>query len=157
MVELTDKNIKNFWKKVDKKGEDECWEWTACKNKYNYGQFQINYKMYLSHRISWILENGDIPENYCICHSCDNPLCCNPNHLFLGTHKDNIADRDKKGRQAIRNGIKNGRHILTEKEVLEIRQKYIPYKYSQQKLADEYGVCNQLVSCIINNKIWKHI
>ncbi len=157
MVELTAKDIERFWKKVDIKSEDECWEWLGCKDKNGYGQFRVNNKTYKSHRISWILENGDIPENYCICHSCDNPLCCNPNHLFLGTHKDNIADRDKKGRQAIRNGIKNGNHKKIDQEILEIRQKYLTGLYTQKDLAEEYGVSQTQISFIVNKKQWKHI
>ena len=159
MVELTDKNIKNFWKKVDKKGEDECWEWITCKK---YGVFRIDKKLYLAHRISWILHYGEIPEHnsyhgICVCHKCDNPSCVNPNHLFLGTCKDNIKDCSKKGRLSDNSGEKHWNHKLTEQEILEIRQKYIPYKYTQQQLADEYGVSNQQISDIINNKKWKHI
>jgi len=142
-MELNEKNIKNFWKKVDIKSENECWEWNACKNKHGYGQFKIDKKLYGSHRISWILTNGDIPEddNYCktlfVCHSCDNPGCVNPNHLFLGTNKDNMKDMINKNRLINSPGIKNGNHKLTEQQVLEIRQKYIPKIYLQQKLAEE--------------------
>lgn len=168
MVELTDKNIKNFWKKVDKKGEDECWEWVASKNNHGYGQFKINKKPYLSHRISWILSNGQIPQDDSyfktlhILHSCDNPGCQNPNHLFLGTQKDNMEDMINKNRQSINRQTRNqgekcGAHKLTEEQVLKIRQKYSTCLYTQKQLADEYGVGQDQISRIVNNKTWKHI
>lgn len=155
MIKLTNKDIERFWSKVDVKGEDECWEWKKCKDKDGYGQYQINKKKYLSHRISWILENGDIPKKMCICHKCDNPSCVNPNHLFLGTNKNNSEDMTNKNRQA--KGENQGLHKLTEKQILEIRLKYIPYKYTQQKLAEEYNISRSLIGYIVRNKIWKHI
>ena len=160
---LTQKQIDRFWSKVDIKSEDECWNWTACKINTGYGQFGINYKIYKAHRISWIIHNCDIPEGLLICHTCDNPSCCNPKHLFLGTAKDNTQDMIKKGRyytgnhKGLNTGIKNGNTKLTEEQVLEIRQKYIPWEYTQKMLADEYGVGITIISYIINNKSWKHI
>ncbi len=166
-MELSEKNIKNFWEKIDIKGDDDCWEWTAYKNKNGYGTLNINKKTYMSHRISWIIENGEIQKDnsyhgMCVCHKCDNPGCQNPKHLFLGTHKDNMDDKVNKNRQG--KGIdlscpgeKHGMHKLTEQEVLEIRQKYIPRIYTQKQLAEEYGVSQCEISKILNDKIWKHI
>jgi len=162
-MELTEKNIKNFWKKVDIKSEDECWEWTGCKNNDDYGQININKKTYRSHRISWILHYDDIPKDNSIygtmlvLHKCDNPGCVNPNHLFLGTNKDNMEDMVTKNRNKIpdNSGEKHGRHKLTEREVLEIRFKYSSCLYLQKDLAEEYGI--KQISLIVNNKIWKHI
>lgn len=86
-----------FWKKVDIKGENDCWNWMGATS-YGYGQFGINYKLIRSHRISYMLSNGEIPDNFVICHSCDNKKCCNPKHLFLGTQSENILDAVNKGR-----------------------------------------------------------
>jgi len=159
-MELTEKNIKNFWKKVDVKGEDECWEWTGAKNRKNgYGNIKINYKKYRSHRISWILANGKIPEKMCVCHSCDNPGCVNPNHLFLGTHQDNMNDMINKNRNKIpdNSGEKSGNHKLTEQEVLEIKSKYKWYVYTYKMLSEEYCVNYRTILDIIHRKTWKHI
>jgi len=163
MVELTAKDIERFWKKVDIKGEDECWEWMAGKFKSGYGIFRIDKKLYKSHRISWILENGQIPEDNSyfktlfVCHKCDNKKCVNPHHLFLGTCKENMIDCSKKGRLSDNSGEKHGLHKLTEQEVLEIRFKYGTGLYTQKELAEEYGVAQPHISIIIRNKSWKHI
>lgn len=86
-----------FWAKVEK-GPD-CWEWKAFRNK-GYGKFTYNGRMYLAHRLSWILTNGPIPDGLGVLHSCDNPPCVNPDHLFLGTQLDNMRDASNKGRCA---------------------------------------------------------
>lgn len=92
--------MERFWAKVDRRGPDDCWEWTAGCNRKGYGKFSLDGATRQSHRISWELANGQIPEGLCVLHRCDNPPCCNPAHLFLGTHADNHADRSLKGRHA---------------------------------------------------------
>ena len=87
--------IDRFWEKVDK--SSECWNWLGVKSK-GYGQIKVNGKHRYAHRISWDLHYGVYLGNLDILHSCDNPSCVNPKHLSLGTHKENMADRDKKGR-----------------------------------------------------------
>lgn len=106
-----------------------------------------------AHRASYILAYGNFDKNLLVCHKCDTPLCVNPEHLFLGTHSDNIADRDKKSRQARRS--KHGKSKLTEIQVKEIRAKYIPIKYSTLRLAKEYKVSQTSIYNIIINKHWK--
>jgi len=103
LIELTEKDILRFWSKVDVKGNlDECWEWESSKSKYGYGVFGINYKTYYSHRIAYTLYYGQISKDdsgyktMLVCHTCDNPSCCNPHHLFLGTGKNNMDDKTKK-------------------------------------------------------------
>lgn len=127
-----------FWQKVDKKSDDECWEWLASKNNKGYGQFRNN-KNTMAHRYSWELHNGEIPKiddypyTMSVCHSCDNPGCVNPNHLFLGTAKDNAIDRDLKGRHRCGKGINHGKVTVPDWAIdfaIETK-KYTDYTYQQ--------------------------
>jgi hypothetical protein len=89
-----------LWRKVDKRGPDECWPWTAGSNKTGYGTIQAEDKSrpFLVHRVAYEAVTGPIPAGMCVLHRCDNPACCNPAHLWLGTQLDNIADMNAKGR-----------------------------------------------------------
>jgi hypothetical protein len=101
-----------FWPKVARRGDDDCWLWTASKLKSGYGLLGSDYRgeERLAHRISWALASGeDVPKHICVLHSCDNPSCVNPKHLWLGTHADNTADKVRKGRQRS-NGNENKTH-----------------------------------------------
>lgn len=91
-----------FWTKVHKLGPDECWEWLGSKDKDGYGRYNMKPTRYGAHRISYQIENGTIPPGQVICHTCDNPGCVNPKHLFAGTQLDNIKDMDNKGRRGHR-------------------------------------------------------
>jgi len=87
-----------FWAKVQK--TLSCWLWMGKpRNEWGYGQMRVNGKKEYPHRFSYILHNGSIPDGLVVCHSCDNPACVNPNHMFLGTHEDNMRDMRAKGRQ----------------------------------------------------------
>jgi len=89
---------KRFWSKVQIVGSNKCWEWKAHKTPSGYGTFWMNNTNYRAHRVAWMISNGDIPNGLVICHKCDNPSCCNPNHLFMGTVQDNANDELSKGR-----------------------------------------------------------
>jgi len=138
-----------------------CWLWEgAIFKRTGYGQMRMNKKIFLAHRIAWELHRGPIPqgEGYhgiCVCHRCDNPFCVNPDHLFLGTHTDNMQDKANKGRT--RPGDKGSKcHLssLTEEQVLSIR-KETGRTYTD--IAKDYGVTRTAISSIIRRKQWKHI
>jgi hypothetical protein len=96
----TENDLTRFWSRVDKSnGLDACWMWTAGLHNRGYGRIRWNGMPECAHRIVWMLINGAIPNELEVLHRCDNPPCCNPGHLFLGTQADNMHDRDAKGRQ----------------------------------------------------------
>jgi len=164
-------HIKNrFFSKVNK--TPTCWIWNGAirGGQCEYGNMRINNKRKLAHRLSWEIHYGHIPNNKFVLHKCDNPICVNPEHLFLGSWDDNNKDRMNKGRSAT--GKKHGFYLhpecvpkgekhffskLTNKQIIEIRRKHIPWKYSTYKLAKEYNVTAQTIFCIIKNHTWKHI
>ena len=88
----------SFWAKIDKSGD--CWEWTGYRDRLGYGRLRVDGSLMLAHRVAWELEHGYISEGLNVCHHCDNPPCVRPNHLFLGTQRDNIKDSVHKGRHA---------------------------------------------------------
>lgn len=91
--------IDKFWGNVDMScGEDKCWNWKGCRFPTGYGRSTVFKKNEYAHRTAFILSKGNIPDGLCVCHKCDNPSCCNPMHLWLGTDADNMHDRDAKGR-----------------------------------------------------------
>jgi hypothetical protein len=92
-----------FWGKVDIQHIDKCWNWKGYINSDGYGNFSVDGKRrWHAHRVAYILTFGDVPEGIKVCHKCDNPSCANPNHLFLGTQKDNVQDAVRKGRMGTR-------------------------------------------------------
>jgi hypothetical protein len=110
----------------------------------------------LAHRYSWERTKGNIAAGLCICHRCDNPPCVNPDHLFLGTHADNVADRDAKGRRPAPKGVVNGMAKLSEDDVRYIRS--VPKRYGRNKaLAEKFGVSTGQISYILRRKNWGHI
>jgi len=104
--------VKRFWDKVNK--TDSCWNWISY-IQGNYGKFWLNGGPKLAHRVSWELYNDAIPKDMYICHKCDNTICVNPNHLFIGTPKDNTLDMIKKNRQSNRKGEDNGCSKLSKR------------------------------------------
>ncbi len=144
---------RDIWKRIDKKGENECWNYIGYLRN-GYGRIQINYRYYLAHRIVYEDIYGSIPDGMCICHSCNNPSCCNPKHLYMGTQTDNMKQMVNDGRTG--KGEDAGGVKLTEKSVLEIRKLYFSGEYSQKKLGEIFRVTQSNISYVIN-KTWKYL
>jgi hypothetical protein len=134
-----------------------CWGWRGCAPKEpGYGQFRTCGKLIRAHRASWILFHGDIPKGMCVLHTCDNRLCTNPKHLFLGTPRDNMLDAVKKGRNKYfwARGEKNPQAKLKEKDI-----EYIRYLFSIGakgiEIAKEFGLHPVTISQIKLHKTWE--
>lgn len=158
MIQFTAALVARFWAKVDRQESSKCWEWTAHRNRKGYGQMGVGtgsrQPRCSSHRISWELHFGAIPDGLFVCHRCDNPPCVNPAHLFLGTHTENVADMTNKRRQAF--GSRSGRSKLSESSVLEIRRLY-DSGVSHKKLARIFGIGNTCAYMAAARKNWRHV
>ena len=164
MNNITEKDKKRFWNKVSKGGKDECWEWTAGKRHGGYGQFKLNNKMQVAHRLSWMWANNkDVPVGMLICHHCDNPSCVNPDHLFLGTNADNNRDCWSKGRNSNK-GIDHSQSKFTEEQIILIKRHIAEadFEYGDKTAfckfwAPKIGVSWQAISGVLYNNRWSHI
>ena len=152
-------SLERFWQKVDKtKSYLDCWEWQAS-TESGYGRIGINGKLILAHRLSWHIHNGKIPDKTCVLHKCDNRLCVNPTHLFLGTRLDNNKDRQAKGRSSGgRNGgghagETNGRAKLTLAQVQKIRS-LLNIGSSGASIGRQYGVTKETIYAIKHGRNW---
>jgi hypothetical protein len=145
-----------FWIKVSKKGPYECWPWTASTDGGGYGRFRYKGQNRGSHQMAYQIEHGEYDRSKDVCHSCDNPPCCNPNHLFLGTTKDNISDCVKKGRRASFVGENNPMAMLTKDQVIKARAR-VSEGCTMATIAREYGVGHHVVRMAVKGINWKHI
>jgi hypothetical protein len=148
-----------FWEKVPL--GDGCREWADARNRKGYGVANLpGQRTAPAHRVAWELANGrPVPAGLCVCHTCDNPPCCNPAHLFLGTRADNNADMYAKGRggHGWVPGEKCGTARLTAAQVSEIRHRYASGGLSHRALAREYGVHYRQIGRIVRGLSWKHL
>ena len=140
-----------FMDKVRK--DNGCWIWTGSVASHGYGSFYYRKKNMRAHRASYLLHRGEIPSGQLVLHTCDVTACVNPDHLFLGTVADNVADRVKKGRSAC--GERQGCAKLTPEQVLEIRRLYPDTRLFT--LARRFGVSRQAIEFIVKRETWKHI
>lgn len=146
--------------------KEGCWEWTAFTMSSGYGTYtdlrfvkMFGMKTMLAHRLSWSFFRGKIPEGLQVLHKCDNPKCVNPDHLFLGTQKDNIADCIQKKRHSPPPhwcGDEHPRSKLKADDVREIRKR-IASKESRELLAGEFGISGAQLSRIVHRQSWGHI
>jgi hypothetical protein len=142
-----------FWSKVEK--TDGCWIWKAGRS-VGYGSFLYGGKCTTAHRVAWILTFGDIAEDVVVCHKCDNPPCVRPDHLFIGTDKDNSDDKIQKGRQGRAFGSRNANHRLTFAKAQEMRSLYATGEWSIAKLAEAFGVSKKPAWQVVHNVTWLH-
>jgi hypothetical protein len=139
--------------------ETGCWVWSAAlRGKGRYGTIRVRGRHERAHRVSWLLHRGPIPDGLFVLHDCDNPPCVNPDHLFLGTQADNIADCVHKGRFKVPDfrGEQNGRSKLTEaeaRELLALRSSGL----TQRQVADRFGISDVQVGDIWNGESWRHL
>lgn len=141
--------LDKFWKKVLKRSPKDCWEWIGAKNSNGYGHMTINKKTKSSHRLSWEIEHGTIPEGLCVLHKCDNRKCVNPNHLFLGTNADNTKDMFSKNRQNSRKGEYNPQCKLLDSEIIEIRRRAILGE-CKKTIAGDFNISHFYIYDLLN-------
>jgi hypothetical protein len=159
-----------FWEKVKPGSSEECWPWLASLATGGYGQIAMGHAHPVhAHRVAWQIANGAIPAGMHVLHTCDNRLCCNPSHLFLGTNDDNIRDRMRKGRSTF--GRLNGAYTHPERvtrgeqrwnaKVTEeqVRQMFVLRKQGKlfREIAALFGVKDNTVSRIVAGKRWRHM
>jgi len=183
--QYTPKTIDRFWSKVDcSGGSDSCWNWKHSTFRGGYGQFKVQERNLRANRVAWEMTHGEIPDGLSVLHRCDNRRCCNPDHLWLGTHRENMADMQRKGRAAagdqngsrlypdrlIRGdahparriagwsqGERNGEARLTESQVREIRARYAMGGVTLQEIGSAVGVSKNTIHRIVHRKNWKHV
>jgi hypothetical protein len=166
-VNLTTEQIDYFWSKV-RESEDGCWDWQFALDRKGYGKMAIKYpgtkrnRMLLCHRVAYFLSEGEFPAKLSVLHKCDRPVCCNPDHLFLGTQDDNIQDMMRKGRHNSYSPNRSmGENINTAKlnadQVREIRRLYALGGYTQVRLAAMYGISSASLSALVRGVSWKHL
>lgn len=140
-----------LWAKVDRRGPDECWPWIAkAVTSFGYGRMTAGRKVNLkAHRAAWMVTHGPIPDGLCVLHRCDNPACCNPGHLFLGTKRDNTHDMMSKGRHSpppVRQGENHHKATIPDASLGSIRNSDMP----TDRLAALYGVSSKTIYRIRN-------
>jgi HNH endonuclease len=147
--------VARFWSKVTVLGPEDCWLWQGSR-RGGYGRFRFRRQVMNAHRFAWESKFGPLPEGLNVLHRCDCPPCCNPSHLFLGTHQDNMNDRGSKGRSASVRGAANGNARMSEAQALEA----IALRSagdSFQSIADRFGVTHQTIRNITSGSTWPHL
>lgn len=150
-----------FWARVNKNGPTvrselgPCWLWTAARWANGYGCAHWNGRRRKAHALAFEIANATAVEGGVVRHRCDNPPCCNPDHLEIGTPVDNVADRDARGRTAKGERVTIGK--LTEDDVVAIRSMYVPRKVPLSRLASMFGVSKKTVGAVLRRETWRHV
>lgn len=185
VMAFSEEDQKNFWSKVEIKRPKDCWPWIAAVTHDGYGRYTMRRQHNMAHRVAFRMKIGEIPKGLCVCHHCDNPGCCNPSHLWLGTNWDNSLDSLMKGRLA--RGKRNGAYThpekirrgkahpfkinpmlhafgesvntakLTASHVIAIRRFYATGKHTMQSLAMRFKISKANIDFIVKGKTWKHL
>lgn len=160
-----------FWRNVHIGQKHECWPWKKSQFTGGYGQIKVERKNLKSHRVAYYLHYGIDPQENLICHRCDNPVCCNPYHLFSGTEGDNARDCVAKGRHVSGSGDTHGSKThperfargervagakLTLDQVKQIRSQYATGAVTQEELGQQFGITRRGIGRIISGENWKH-
>jgi hypothetical protein len=140
--------ISNYWSKINKSTTTGCWLWQGSVDRKGYGRIHMFGKRYFTHRLSYILTKGEIPEGLFVCHKCDTPNCCNPNHLFLGTPCDNVYDAILKNRMPTAK--------LNPDKVRNIR-KLISEGVPRNEIANLYNIRSATVGKIVRGIKWRSV
>lgn len=148
----------HFWTRVNIASGSLCWEWAGPINEWGYGIAKLSHlKTQIASRVAWILTNGTVPpKGVLVCHKCDNPKCCRPDHLFLGTSADNAMDRDRKGRTGGTPGEKHWAAKITDADIPNIR-KMRSNGMILKDIANKYGVTIASIGYITTGKTWTHV
>lgn len=153
-MEIQQKYIDRFWRKVRIGAPDECWEWQRGQSSCGYGKYHAAGMGFGAHRFAYLVTRGGIPEGMNVNHSCDNRLCVNPAHLWVGSQAENMADMDAKGRHPMLEE-NNPRIKLTAEQVREIRESFTTGGITQADLSLKYGVSRPCISQIVTYSRWK--
>lgn len=146
-IPITEQEIARFWARVDVGDPNVCWPWTGSRSR-GYGLVQLAGGTRPAHRVAFAIARADVPRGILVCHSCDNPPCCNPDHLWTGTHADNTADMMAKGR--------NTTNPLRESDVLEMHR-LRGEGVSVETLAQQYSVSVGTVCDTLSGRRWRHL
>lgn len=150
-----------------RKSNNDCQEWIGHRDKQGYGVLSVYLKngkrtTMLAHRVAYLLEHKEIPDELCVLHLCDNPPCVNPDHLYIGTRSDNLKDAYERSPYRVsfftrtgQQGEQNFHAKLTQKQVNEIRERYTCGNVNQSLLAKEYDVSKNHISCITRHIYWR--
>ena len=156
MGDITKKDKLRFSRFCKLNSATNCLEWTGTL-RTGYGRFYLDGKWLSAHRVSWEIHNGPIENGLLVLHKCDNRKCVNPDHLFLGTQKDNMYDMIKKNRNKVLKGSDNPCSKLNEEQVVIIRDSYSNGNVSYRRLADEFDVSPKLIELVVKREVWRHV
>lgn len=145
---------RRFWSKVKIGTQSECWPWIGGGFRNGYGSVTYLAKKRIAHRLAYFFTYGPFNQSLDCCHKCDNPSCCNPNHLFLGSAKENMADCLKKGRCKRASGVNNGKSKLTKEQAMEILSDLQCSRAHRKELADKFGVTYSCICHVIYGDTW---